>query len=210
MTPVVRQFVLPWLLLALWLPQPAAAGAVVPPLEVVRGTANQVIHILETRREELRQHPERLFALINEVVVPHFDFRRMARWVLGKYWRRASEEERERFVTEFRRLLVRTYGTALLEYTGEPIRYLPVKAPPGARDVTVRSEVVQNDGQPVVINYRMHLGDDGWKVYDVTVDGISLVTNYRSGFAAEIRANGLSALIDKLARRNDQEEGLGE
>lgn len=189
------------LLLALlgWNP---ALAAPVSPLEVVRSTSEQMLDRLRAERSLIEAEPARLYGLVEDIVLPHFDFRRMAQWVLGKYWRRATPEERERFTSEFRTLLVRTYSTALLDYTDQEIHYLPLKLPEGASDATVRTEVVQPGGPPIPIDYRMYWDGSEWKVYDVAINGVSLVANYRSTFAAEIRQRGLDALIARLAERN--------
>lgn len=172
--------------------------------EVVKSTANQVLAKLRSEREMLRQKPTALYQLVNELIIPHFDFRRMSQWVLGRYWRTASETQRSEFIDQFRTLLVRTYATALLEYSDQDIRYLPVQAPPGAKTVTVKTQVDRPGGAPIPINYSMHNKDGDWKVFDVAVDGVSLVSTYRSTFGTQIRQDGLDALIKALAARNKE------
>jgi phospholipid transport system substrate-binding protein len=126
----------------------------------------------------------------------------MSRWVLGKHWREASEGQRVRFVEEFRSLLVRTYATALLEYSNQAVEVLPVRAAPDATDVVVRTEVRQPGAPPIPIQYSMNLEQGDWKVYDVTIDGISLVASYRSTFNAEASRGGLDRVIALLVERN--------
>jgi phospholipid transport system substrate-binding protein len=172
--------------------------------DVVKSTANQVLAKLRSEREMLRQKPTALYQLVNELIIPHFDFRRMSQWVLGRYWRTASDTQRSAFVGEFRTLLVRTYATALLEYSDQKIRYLPVQAPAGAKTVTVKTQVDRPGGSPIPINYRMHDKDGDWKVFDVAVDGVSLVSTYRSTFGSQIRQDGLDALIKVLSARNKE------
>jgi phospholipid transport system substrate-binding protein len=128
----------------------------------------------------------------------------MSRWVLGKYWRQATSDQRTRFTEEFRTLLVRTYAGALLEYSNEEIRYLPMPAVNNAEDVTVRTEFLPKNGIAIPIDYRMHFLNGAWKVYDVTVDGVSLVTNYRGSFASQIREGGIESVINDLKQRNQQ------
>jgi len=182
------------------------AGAVTTddPQQLVQQVSEQVLARLKAERVVLEQHPDRVYALIEELVLPHFDFVRMSAWVLGKYWRRASKEQKLRFIRAFRTLLVRTYGVALLEYSDQKIRFLPLRDDPAGGNVTVRSEVIQPDGQRVAINYRLHQRNGRWKVYDVSVDGVSLVANYRTSFASEIKQQGLDALIERLERHNRQ------
>lgn len=171
-------------------------------LELVRDTADRMLVELREHRSELESDPSLIYDLVSEIVLPHFDFESIARWVMGRYWRQASAEQRQRFTEEFRTLLVRTYARALLEYSGETLNYAPMQAAPDADDVTVRSEVQRTSGPAIPINYRLHHRDAGWKVYDVNVDGVSLVTNYRSSIGSQIGREGLDAVIDQLSERN--------
>jgi phospholipid transport system substrate-binding protein len=161
--------------------------------------------MLTTLRQEktfIEQAPERLYELVSEIVLPHFDFERMGRWTLGKYWQRATEAQRDQFMSEFRSLLVRKYGSALAEYADEEIVYLPFTMDENDTRVTVHTEIKPASGSPVHIAYRLHRRDSGWKVYDVAIEGISLVTNYRTSFTSTIREDGLEQLIRQLAAIN--------
>jgi phospholipid transport system substrate-binding protein len=147
----------------------------------------------------------RVTRFVDEVIEPHMDFNRIAALVLGKHWKSATSDEQERFKTEFRNLLVRTYSRAFVEYNDWTIRYLPLNMPNDANKLVVKTEVLQPDLNPVGINYRMFLSQGKWKVYDIMIEGVSLVTNYRSSFSEEIQRKGsLSALIDSLAKRNSE------
>ena len=179
------------------------------PRKLVMTVTDSVLAKLREQRPELAQDPERIFDLIEQDVLPHFDFVRISAWVLGKYWRRATREQKLRFVRAFRTILVRTYGTALLEYTDQKIRYLPLRGDPASGDVTVRTEILNPGRTPTAINYRLHRRNGQWKVYDVTVDGVSLVANYRTAFAAEIRDKGLDALIARLEAKAARQSGGG-
>lgn len=172
------------------------------PQEIVKDTSAQMLDALRKNRATLDQNPSRLYGLVNQIVLPHFDFELMSRWVLGKAWQQASPEQRHRFTEAFRVLLIRTYAKALLEYSDDEIRVLSPSAKVEGDDATVRTEVNPKTGQPIPINYSMHLGGDVWKVYDVTVGGVSLVTNYRSAFASQVRNQGLDAVIADLQQRN--------
>ncbi|HEB95597.1 MAG TPA: ABC transporter substrate-binding protein, partial [Sedimenticola thiotaurini] len=135
-----------------------------------------------------------------------FDFERMSRLALGRHWRKASEQQRQAFVAAFRQLLVRTYATALLNYSDEQIVYKPLRQEPTGKEAVVNTLVSEPGGAPVPIDYRLHLGSDGhWRVYDVIVDGVSLVSNYRSSFGSEIRRRGMDGLIRKLETMGGQE-----
>lgn len=173
--------------------------------QLVRETADRMMQALRTNQETLERDSTKLYGMVNQIVLPHFDFPKMSQWVLGKYWRQATAEQRQRFTDEFRTLLVRTYASSLLEYADDRIVYPPLTAPAEAAEVTVSSEVEQPAAQPIQINYRMHEKDGAWKVYDVSVNGVSLVTNYRSSFASQIRNEGMDTLIRKLSERNDKE-----
>jgi phospholipid transport system substrate-binding protein len=192
----------PALVLALLLGAAAAWAQPEEPGALVRETSDRMLAVLKEQRDVIKAEPARLYGLVDEIVLPHFDFERMSRWVLGKHWRQASAEQQREFVNQFRTLLVRTYGTALLEYTDQQVKFLPVRISADGRDATVRTEVVKPGAPAIPINYSMYLGDHGWKVYDVVIDGISLVSNYRTTFAAEIRNHGIDALIRRLADRN--------
>ena len=180
-------------------------AATKPPQEVIQDTSARMLDALRQNREELRRDSSRIYALVNQIVLPNFDFELMSRWVLGRSWQQATPEQRRRFAEEFRTLLVRTYAKALLEYSDNDIRVLPqANTAAGSGETTVRTEVQPRTGSPIPINYSMHLNPDGWKVYDVTVDGVSLVINYRSTFASQIRSNGLDTVIADLQQRNAQ------
>ena len=189
------------LLLLLALPVVAA----VSPQEQVAQTTDRIIKALKAEQGAIEKDITRLYAIVDEIVLSQFDFQRMSSWVLGKYWRKASPGEREQFAREFRTLLVRTYARALNDNVDREIEMLPLRSKKGAKEVTVRTEVQMDAGFPIPINYRMYRTKTGeWKVFDVSVDGVSLVTNYRSAFGKEIRKGGLPKLIASLSERNQQ------
>ena len=167
-------------------------------------TAEEVLARVTSEREELDANPGRIYGLVDDVVIPHFDFVSMSKWVLGKKsWRGASESQRQEFIDEFRTLLVRTYAKALLEYANQEIEYLPEESNPNSNLVVIKTKIPQAGTSPVPIDYRMHVSGGEWKVVDIVVDGVSLILTYRGSFASEIRKNGLDALISKLSQRND-------
>lgn len=173
----------------------------ISPQELVRDTSSRMLSALRDEREEIASNPGRLYELVADIVLPYFDFERMSQWVLGKNWRTATPEQRVQFVEQFRRLLVRTYGTALSDYADEKIIYLPHSGSGDGVKVTVRTEIEQG-GSTIPIYYSMYNSKGGWKVYDVAISGVSLVTNYRSTFASIIRGEGMGSLIDQLVKRN--------
>lgn len=191
------------LLLSLLLNGSAAADTLEPDA-LVRQTSDRMLAMLKEQHDVIKAEPKRLYGLVDDIVLPHFDFERMARWVLGKHWRQANPEQQRAFVDQFRTLLVRTYGTALLEYSDQKVNFLPTRIGADAKDAVVRTEVLKAGGPSIPISYSMIHNADGWKVYDVTIDGISLVSNYRTTFATEIRSSGIDGLIKRLAERNVQ------
>ena len=171
-------------------------------MDLIQQTSDQMLAALRDNRAALEQDANKIYPLINDILLPHFDAATMARWVLGKYWREASKQQRNQFVDLFSAFLVRTYGKALLAYSDEKIVYKSV-LPRKNNRVVVQAEVQAGGAPPVPVHYSLRRNKAGaWKVYDVKVDGISLVTNYRNSFAAQIRRNGMDALINTLSQRN--------
>lgn len=185
---------------------PVLAGAAQQsPQDLVKETTREVLAALEAHEQEIRNDPGAVYRFVSELVLPRFDFRLMSRFVLGRHWNDASAEQRERFVREFKGLLVRTYGTSLAQYSDETVRFPPMNAEASSGRVTVPTEIVRGDGPPVPVNYSLYKNDSGeWKVFDVVIEGVSLVQNYRSSFGDEVSRNGLDALIKRLAERNDE------
>ncbi len=173
--------------------------------DVVRSTTDQTVTRLRAQKPDLEAHPEKIYDLIHELVIPHFDFPSMSKWVLGSNWRNATDAQRDAFIAQFRTLLVRTYAKALLEYSATDIRFLKAESNPNSNVIIVKTEVDQPGGGPAIpIHYRMHISDGSWKVVDVSVDGVSLVSTYRGSFASEVSKGGLDNLIAKLVDRNQK------
>lgn len=172
------------------------------PDEVVRTTTEALFEALGENRQAIEDDPNRALVLVDETVMPHVDLPKISRWILGREWRRATPSQRERFMEEFRVLLVRSYATAVSQNTDVAITYLPVRLKKGGKDATVQTRILVQNGQPLDITYRLHENDHGWKLYDVVVAGVSLVANYRSTFAAQIRQVGIDGLINQLATNN--------
>lgn len=172
-------------------------------LELVRDTTDRVLATLEENRTELERDTRRLYSLVQEHIVPHLDFRTVGRWVMGRHWREATPEQRETFIEEFRTLLVRTYASGLLEYSGETLHFLPLDADDDAEDIVIRMQLrPTGGGQPIPVNYRMHWRDEAWKVYDVNIEGVSLVTNYRNSLGSQFASQGVEGVIELLRERN--------
>jgi phospholipid transport system substrate-binding protein len=193
---------MPLLALLLGFSAPAALAADTPPDVLARTTTQEVITILKQDKELQRGNLARVHQLVEAKILPNFDFNRMTQLVLGRHWPRASAKQKQELVTEFRNLLVRTYSSSLTAFTDQTIEFKPLTMKPEDTDVTVRSEILQPGGQPIPINYSFYKTAFGWKVYDVTIDGVSLVTNYRSSFASTIRQSGIDGLIRTLATQS--------
>jgi len=181
----------------------STASAGMEPQALVENVANQTIERLKADKAKIKKDPKHIHVLVNELVLPHFDFEQMTKWALGKYWRKAKKDQRAKFIEEFKMLLVRTYGTSLSEYADQVIKFQPFRGKLASGDVTVRSEVEQPGGFPIPIDYKLHKKNGDWKVYDVKIDEISLIANYRTSFAKQIRRSGLDALLKTLAEKNE-------
>lgn len=180
----------------------ASAASAAEPDRLVRETTEAVLAILKEDSERVRSDPGYLYGVVEEVVLPKFDFEEMTRLAVGKHWQRADPAQRASLVREFKTLLVRTYSKALQEYTDQAVLFLPMRGDAAAGDVTVRTEIEQPGGFPIPVNYSLYRQDGQWKVYDVVIDGVSLVTNYRTSFSQKIRAEGVDGLIAQLRQRN--------
>ncbi len=174
------------------------------PEALIRQTADHVLNEIKANTEQYKEDPGQLYKLVDQVVLPHFDFVAMTDLALGKYKNKVDSTQKPLIASEFRALLVRTYGKALLEYNDEVIAFQPMEGSEADGEVTVRTEIEQAGGFPIPMNYRLRQGEQGWKVYDITVDEISLVTNYRSSFARQIKKKGVDGLIELLRSRNEE------
>ncbi len=170
--------------------------------ELIKTTAEEVIDHVKGNRQSLEKDPNQLYSLVNEKIVPFVDFPRMSRWILGKHWRKASKAQKVQFTNEFKKLLVKTYATALLKFSDEKITYPPAKGEVKKGKVNIKSEITLPDGRQFSVQYRMHHKDQNWKIYDISVDGVSLVSTYRSSFSTEIRKVGLDGLLANLVEKN--------
>lgn len=179
------------------------------PRDIIESATSALIKELQAEREANTLSPEVIQGLASKLLIPHLDLTKISRLVLGKYWRRASKEQKTQFQKLFISMLMQTYTTALNENIDialtRKVNYLPMtKDSSKVNDLTVRTEINSTTGKPVPVNYRLHLKKDGWKIYDVTVAGISLVVTYRNNFSSEIRRGGLDKLITRLASHNDK------
>jgi phospholipid transport system substrate-binding protein len=180
---------------------PSSAGVAVNasgPYELIDSASQIMLQNLEKNRDAYRKDPTKLYRLVDDVLLPHFDTDYAARLVLGKSWRTASPDQRKRFVDSFYKSLLRTYGDALLEFTSDRMKVFPLKVEPSVDKATVRTEVTRSSGDRVPVNYSLHKTEGGWKAWDVTIEGISYVKSFREDFASEIDQKGLDAVIHRL------------
>lgn len=178
------------------------------PDRLVDKTVHEVIEIIQKDEELKSGNKEKMLDLIETKILPHFDFTRMTQLAMGQHWLATVPEQRNKLVDEFRTLLVRTYSNALTTYHDETIEVTPIKHLSNNTETIVRTLVIRGNGkQPVPIDYSMEKKPDGWKVYDVTVAGVSLVTNYRGSFNSQIRKSGVEGLLKTLVDKNKSLEG---
>jgi len=180
----------------------ASAQAQPGPSEVVESAARSMLQGLDANRAAYRKDPSKVGELVEMYLLPHFDIQYSARLVLGKHWASATPEQRERFVNAFYHTLVDNYGSALAEFTSDRLKVFPTKVEPNADRATVRTEVTRDNGDHVPVSYSLHKTDDGWKAWDVVIEGISYVKSFREDFGAAIDQQGLDAVIERIEKGN--------
>lgn len=170
------------------------------PDALIRRLTEEVLTVVRNDKELQLGNTRRAIELIDQKVLPHFNFKHMTALALAKNWTNATEEQQRKLTQEFKMLLVRTYSNALTGYRNQTVRFKPSKAE--GDEALVRSEIVQPGGHPIALNYSLEKDGGEWKVFDVTIDGISLVTSYRGQFTQEIRLNGIDGLIKAMSEKN--------
>jgi phospholipid transport system substrate-binding protein len=183
----------------------ARAADAVPgpaPQELIEAASRELLEALDADREQARKDPARVRKLVDEILLPHFDTDYSARLVLGKHWRNATPDQRQRFVDAFYQSLLRNYGSALAEFTAERMTVLPFRGDLASGQANVRTEVKRSNGTRVPVNYTLRATPAGWKAWDVTIEGISYVRNFRNDVGAEIDQQGLPSLIERIEKEN--------
>jgi len=173
------------------------------PDEMIKQTATEVLEIIRKDKDIQAGDKKKVKALIETKILPQFDFTRMTRLAVGRFWNQATPAQQQELTNEFRSLLVRTYSASLNSYKEQKIDYKPLKMNPADTDVVVKTAVQQPGGRAIPIDYTLTKSATGWKVYDIAVDGVSLVVNYRSSFAQEIQQGGIAQLINTLKAKNN-------
>lgn len=204
---MTRSFaVLAFAAVALLAGAPALAAPDMAPDALVRQSIDEVLTLIKADKELQGGNRKKLLDLVEQKVIPHFDFSRMTRLAVGRNWTQASDTQKEALTREFQTLLVRTYSTSLTQYRNQTIDVKPAKVAAQDKDAVVRTAVNQPGGQPIPIDYAVERTDKGWKVYDVVIDGVSLVTTYRGSFNDQIQKSGVDGLVKTLAERNGSAE----
>jgi phospholipid transport system substrate-binding protein len=172
------------------------------PEELVKKITDDVLSAIKSDKELASGNREKALKLAEEKILPHVDFEEATRLAVGRSWNQASPEQKKRLVEEFRRMLVRTYSSAISAYEGQTMKVQPVRMKPGDKEATVRNQYIRPGGKPVQIDYSMHQTDGGWKIYDIVVEGVSLVLTYRSEFDAVVKQEGIDGLIKRIAAKS--------
>ena len=179
-----------------------AQAEIVAPDVLIRTTVQEVVAVIKTDKDIQAGDQPKTLALVDEKVLPHFDFERMTQLAVGKYWRTATPEQKQALTREFRNMLVRTYTKVFSVYRDQLIEVKPLKMAGDATEVTIQT-TISKPGPPVIpVNYEMKKNADGWKVFDIYIEGVSMVMNYRGTFGAQIQESGIDGLIKTLIDKN--------
>ena len=189
------------LLLSIVLNTPFALSEAADPLDIIKSITDKVLSRVESDKEQLRDNPGEMYNLVSDLVFPNFDFTVMSRFVLGSYWDEAEVKQKGEFIDQFRKLLVRTYASALLEFSNQTIEYPSEKNVVKEKTAKIVQEVI-TQGDSVTVVYRLHNNKDKWMAFDVSVSGVSLVKTYRGSFMSIIETEGLEQLINSLKEKN--------
>lgn len=179
-----------------------AQAEMLAPDVLIKTTVQDVITIIKQDKDIQAGNQKKILDLVDAKVLPHFDFARMTKLAVGKHWRTATPEQRQALVTEFRNMLVRTYTKAFTVYRDQTVEIKPFKMTADATEVTVKTNINKQGAQPIPVDYEMEKTADGWKAYDVSIEGVSMVTSYRGTFATQIEQNGIDGLIKTLSDKN--------
>jgi phospholipid transport system substrate-binding protein len=179
---------------------PAASSAAQEPSDIVQSAAQGILKELEANRDTYRKDPSKIAPLVDKYLLPHFDTEYAARLVLGQYWKTATPDQKKRFVDAFYHSLLQNYGSALVDFTADKLKVYPSKVDPSADHATVRTDIKRDSGDRIAVNYVLLKTPDGWKAYDVNIDGISYVKSYREDFGSQIAQQGIDSVIARLER----------
>lgn len=178
----------------------AAQDSAEQPSQVVETAASGLLKALDADRQTYRREPAKVRALVDQYILPHLDTQFSAQLVLGKYWRTATPQERQRFIDAFYHSMLNNYGAAIVDFTSNMLKVYPTRVSPGTQNATVRTQMMRSNGAPVSVNYYMRMTPQGWKAWDVVIDGVSYVMSYRQDFGSQIAQQGIDAVINRLER----------
>ena len=198
----MRKIIVLWLGVLLASVSLGARADVPEPDVLVKNVVQEVLTIVKQDKDIQAGNQKKILELVDAKVLPHFNFARMTQLAVGKHWRTATPEQKQALTTEFRNLLVRTYTKAFTVYRNQTVEVKPFKMPPGATEVTVKTVIIKPGEPSVPVDYNMEKTETGWKAYDLAVEGVSLVTNYRSTFSEQIQQSGIDGLIKTLVEKN--------
>lgn len=179
-----------------------AQAEIIAPDVLIKTTVDEVLAIVKQDKDIQSGNQKKILEMVESKVLPHFDFVHMTRLSVGKSWRTATPEQKQALASEFRNMLVRTYTKAFTVYRDQTVEIKPLKIAPDATEVTVKTSINKPGASPIPVNYEMEKGADTWKVFDLTIEGVSLVTSYRGTFSSEIQEKGIDGLIKTLADKN--------
>jgi phospholipid transport system substrate-binding protein len=185
----------------------AHAGVVAPDV-LIKNTVDEVIGIIKQDKDIQAGDPKKINALVDAKVLPHFDFTRMTQLAVGKYWRTATPGQKQALATEFRNMLVRTYTKVFTVYRDQTVEMKPFRMEAGDTEVTVKTVIIKPGSQPIPVDYEMKIAADGWKVFDISIEGVSMVMSYRGTFASEIQDGGIDGLIKTLSDKNTKDTDI--
>ena len=179
------------------------------PEELVKKVTAEIMATIKSDKQLAAGDKQKALRLAEEKVLPHVDFEEATRLAVGRGWKQANPEQQKKLVQEFRNMLVRTYSNAISAYEGQEMKVLPSRVKPGDSDATVRNQFIRPGGKPVLVDYSMRKTDKGWKIYDIVIEGVSLVLTYRSEFDAVVKQEGIDGLIKRLAQKNTAPAAMG-
>jgi len=179
------------------------------PEELAKKITQDVLDTIKSDKQLAAGDKQKALKLAEEKILPHVDFEEATRLAVARSWSQATPEQKKQLVDEFRRMLVRTYSSAISAYEGQTMKVMPVRMKPGDTDVTVRNQYIRPGAKPVQLDYTMHKTDAGWKIYDIVVEGVSLVLTYRSEFDAVVKQEGIDGLIKRMAAKSSPAAGVG-
>lgn len=181
-------------------PAAAQSSAAESPSQVIQTAADSLLKALDANRQAYRNDPAKVQGLVDQYILPHVDTQFAAQLVLGRYWRSATPQQRQRFVDAFYHSMLNNYGAAIVEFTANTLKVYPARVKPGDQNATVRTEMARSNGGPISVNYYMHMTPEGWKAWDVVIQGVSYVMSYRQDFGSQIAQQGIDSVINRLER----------